>query len=105
TEALQGLQLAERGLTEREKAVEQLQSLAQTRPDAATHNRLAGLLRRDPHRAEEALLHFQRAVELAPDDPVAQGNLRQMLLGLDQPEAALPHCRQAVRLRPENPVL
>jgi tetratricopeptide (TPR) repeat protein len=52
-------------------------------------------------RVEDALKHFNRAVQLTPDYPPARTNLGQILLDRGQPEEALPHCQEAVRLQPD----
>lgn len=49
-----------------------------------------------------ALAAFQRAVELAPDDPIAQYRLGAAYLDADQPKAAVEHLELSYRLNPAD---
>lgn len=71
---------------------------------AAAHARLANQLRQ-AGRADEALAHYRRAAELAPNDARAQSDLAQVLLSLHRPEEAVGPSEQAARLQPHNPIL
>src|SRR5262245_15002851 len=71
---------------------------------AESHSRLANQLRQ-VGRADEALAHYRRAAELAPDDARAQADLAQMLLSMHLPAEAITPCEQAVRSQPHNPIL
>jgi tetratricopeptide (TPR) repeat protein len=71
---------------------------------ADSHSRLANQLRQFG-RADEALTHYRRAAELAPDDARAQADLGQMLLSLHRPAEAIAPGEQAVGLQPDNPIL
>lgn len=98
------LATALRGLGRPGEAAEALRQLVCLRPTADSHSRLANQLRQ-LGRADEALPHYQRAAELAPNDPRALGDLGQALLSLHRPEAAIAPCEQAARLQPHNPIL
>lgn len=49
-----------------------------------------------------ALAAFERAVQLAPKDPVAQTRLGSELLDQGKAQEALPHLREATRLDPQS---
>ena len=65
------------------------------------HNNL-GIALREQGQSDEALVHFQRAVDLEPGFAPAQSNLGQLLLNRGESEAALVHCQEAVRLQPDT---
>jgi tetratricopeptide (TPR) repeat protein len=54
-------------------------------------------------RTEEALNHFQRAVQLEPENAEAFDSLGTALLQLKQPGAAATHFQHAIALRPASP--
>ena len=62
------------------------------------HARFAGDL-------DAALKEFERAVELAPDDPVAHQALAKGLVEKGDLDGALQHFRRAVELNPDSPTL
>ena len=51
-------------------------------------------------RLPEAMVHYQKALELAPDDPVAHNNLGTLLARAGQLSEAIRHFEAAVRLNP-----
>ena len=54
-------------------------------------------------RSDEALEHFERAVELAPGDPYHQNLLAIELARRGDLESARGHFEEAVRLEPDEP--
>ena len=65
------------------------------------HNNLATLLR-GAGRADEAIVHYEAAVEIKPNLSKAQNNLGVMLRERRLAAQALPHFETAVRLEPDN---
>ena len=65
------------------------------------HNNLGSELARKS-RLEEAVVHYQRTLELNPQHRRTQFNLATALWGLKRPDEALPHFRKAVELEPDH---
>lgn len=63
------------------------------------HNNLAILLV-DAGRADEAISHYEKALELRPNYAEAENNLGYALTTLGRPTEALPHLQRALQLRP-----
>ena len=53
-------------------------------------------------RLDEAIVHYQRALQIRPDYGLAHNNLGNVLLRLGRPDEALQHFRDALRLDPSN---
>jgi Flp pilus assembly protein TadD len=69
-------------------------------PDVAfAHNNLGGILLKQK-RADDAIPHFSKALELEPRNALAQNNLGLALLQLGRLDEAEPHFRKAVELDP-----
>ena len=62
--------------------------------DAFSHFQLAEILFRNGFAALDALLHYEIAVEKAPDDPMFRSTLSARYRYLDFPELAIPHLQQ-----------
>lgn len=74
-------------------------TVAKAPANMRAHNNL-GIALDEAGRAEEAAVHFQAAVRLAPHDADAQLNLCSVLVRLGRAAEALPHGEKAVALRP-----
>jgi protein O-mannosyl-transferase len=66
---------------------------------AFAHNNLANILLKH-ERVDEAIEHFDKALELDPGDAKAQNNLGLALVKLGRLDEAEPHYRKAVELNP-----
>ena len=66
------------------------------------HNNLgAFLLQRG--RTDEAIAHFQKVLEIQPENPNVHNNLGFALLQKGRLEEAIAHCQKAVAIEPDNP--
>ncbi len=77
-------------------------ALAQQPQNAALLNDLAQHLQMQS-RFDEALEYYEKALSLAPQEPVIAFNLGSLFLELEQPEKAVPLLEKAVQLRPNYP--
>lgn len=77
-------------------------ALSQQPQNAALLNDLAQHLQMQ-NRFDEALEYYQKAITLAPQEPVIAFNLGSLFLALEQPEKAIPFLEKAVQLRPAYP--
>ncbi len=68
-------------------------------PRSATYNFL-GLAWNEQGDRERALLWYQRALEVAPENPAAHFNAGEVLLSLEREEEARAHLEHAARLEP-----
>ena len=84
------------------KAAADLEQAVALQPDFAEAWSDLGETRRAALDDAGALTAFERAVQLSPDDPVAQTRLGSQFLELDRPHEAIPHLREAARLDPKN---
>jgi tetratricopeptide (TPR) repeat protein len=87
---------------EPEKAVPDLELAVKLRPDLAEAWSDLGEARRNLLDDSGALEAFQRAVELSPEDSVAQTRWGSKLLDMGNAHDAVPHLQTAVRLDPKN---
>ncbi len=71
--------------------------------NARAHNNLGAALGRIGQ-LDQALAHFQQAVDLTPREVEARDNLGLALLRRGETEEAAEHFREALRLRPEDAV-
>jgi len=76
-------------------------AVAVTRDNALEHHRLGNALRMEK-RFEEALPHYERAVELAPRQGGAHFGLGDLLLRAGRFEAAVKAYRRGLRLEPKH---
>jgi tetratricopeptide (TPR) repeat protein len=72
-------------------------------PDHVDALRLKGVALSQLRQFEQAEKALRRAVEIAPDFPVAWSNLGGLLSEMDRPEAATEAYRRALALDPDNP--
>jgi tetratricopeptide (TPR) repeat protein len=78
-------------------------SLTETNPDwAKPHFRLGDTLKSDD-RIQDALPHYKRAAELAPENPRIQNGYGVILNLTDQPEDAIIYFQKAIDLYPDYP--
>ena len=77
-------------------------TLACTARNFLSHNNL-GLVLAERGKVDEAIAHFQKAVELKPGYADAHQNLGVALAGRGQFDAAIPHYRKALELKPDYP--
>jgi tetratricopeptide (TPR) repeat protein len=77
-------------------------TLACTARNFLPHNNL-GLALAERGRVDEAIAHFQQAVEIKPDYANAHQNLGVALVGQGQFDAAIVHFRKALELKPDFP--
>jgi protein O-mannosyl-transferase len=72
-------------------------------PDSwMAHNNL-GILQSEKGDLDDAILKYQRALELHPNYPEALYNLGSALLQKDKPGEAIQLCEKALRLQPNDP--
>ena len=77
-----------------------LQHTIDVNPDVAfAHNNIGSLLLKQK-RADEAIEHFNKALELEPRNALAENNLGLALVQLGRVDEAEPHFRKAVELNP-----
>lgn len=95
------------------RAINLLGSLVETNPDALTHERLALALFK-VKRFDEALEHYQAALELKPDDISSLNGIGATLMTMyiqsnrrkiEYRERAYEAWRRSVRLNPQQPVI
>ena len=79
-------------------------TLACTVRNFVPHNNL-GLVLAQRGRVDEAIAHFQKAVEIKPDYADAHQNLGVALDGRGQLDAAIVHYRKALELKPDYPAI
>jgi tetratricopeptide (TPR) repeat protein len=84
------------------KAAAELQQAVSLQPDFAEAWSDLGSVRKTFLDEAGALAAFEKAVQLAPNDPVAQTRLGTELLGQGKAHEAVPHLQEAVRLGPAN---
>jgi len=84
------------------RAAAELQQAVSLQPDFAEAWSDLGSVRKTLLDDAGALAAFEKAVQLAPGDPVAQTRLGTELLGQEKAHEAVPHLEEAVRLGPEN---
>lgn len=84
------------------KAAAELQQAVSLQPDFAEAWSDLGSARKSLLDDAGALAAFEKAVQFALNDPVAQTRLGSELLGQGKVHEALPHLQEAVRLNPEN---
>ncbi len=71
-------------------------------PDSfLAHNNLGTLLLQRG-REEEAIVHFEKALEFEPDSTNARNNLGTALLQMGRAAEAVPHFLQALQIEPDN---
>jgi protein O-GlcNAc transferase len=85
-----------------EKAAAQLQQAVSLRPDFAEAWSDLGQARKTLLDDAGTIAAFERAVELSPDDAVAQYRLGAEYLRRSKHPEAIQHLREAMRLNPEN---
>lgn len=68
-------------------------------PDAHVN---LGITSADLGKPKEAELAFERAIELAPDDPLPRQELAILLMDEGRIRQAVPHLREVTKLDPEN---
>ena len=85
-----------------QKAAADLQQAVSLQPDFAEAWSDLGSARKSLLDDAGAVVAFEKAVQFAPKDPVAQARLGSELLGQGKAHEALPHLEEAVRLDPEN---
>ena len=83
-------------------ARQQLQLARESEGDSATVENALGTLDQKQGNASQALVHFDRAHQLAPTDPDAELNLGSLLVDQGKLQLALPLLRAAVRDDPMN---
>ncbi len=83
-------------------ARQQLQMARENEGDNATVENALGTLDQKQGNASQALVHFERAHQLAPTDPDAELNLGSLLVDQEKLQLALPLLRAAVRDDPMN---
>ena len=81
-------------------AMEVARSAVELAPSAETHLQLANLYRRSKQ-IEPAIEHYQRAIDLAPDSPVAYGDLGNLYSELGRTAAAIECLTAAVSRDPD----
>jgi tetratricopeptide (TPR) repeat protein len=64
-----------------------------------------GILLAALHRPDEAIAHFEQALQLMPDDADAHGHLGDVLRAIHQHDAAIARYRQALAIRPNDAAL
>jgi tetratricopeptide (TPR) repeat protein len=84
------------------KVAAELQQAVSLQPDFAEAWSDLGSVRKTLLDDAGALAAFEKAVQLAPRDPVAQTRLGSELLGQGKAHEAVPHLEEAVRLGPDN---
>ena len=84
------------------KAAAELQQAVSLQPDFAEAWSDLGSVRKTLLDDAGALAAFEKAVQFAPNDPVAQTRLGSELLGQGKAHEAVPHLEEAVRLGAEN---
>jgi len=84
------------------KAAAELKQAVSLQPDFAEAWSDLGTVRKTLLDDAGALAAFEKAVQLAPNDPVAQTRLGSELLGQGKAHEAVPHLEEAERLGPEN---
>jgi tetratricopeptide (TPR) repeat protein len=77
-------------------------ALAVTTDNALAHLNL-GVALEERNRPEEALIEYQKALQLDPRRHEIYNNIGKLLNDEGKPEAALNYCREAVRLNPKSP--
>jgi protein O-GlcNAc transferase len=90
------------GQNDLRQAIAHLQQAVALRPDFAEAWSDLGDARRTNLDGAGALAAFERAVSLAPDDPVAQTRLGSQYLEEGKAHLAAEHLREAARLDPQN---
>ncbi|MEO7142809.1 MAG: tetratricopeptide repeat protein, partial [Bryobacteraceae bacterium] len=84
------------------KAAGELKEAVALRPDFAEAWSDLGLARKTLLDDDDALKAYQRAVDLSPDDAVAQTRLGSQYLHQGQAHSAVAHLREAMRLNPKD---
>jgi len=77
-------------------------AIAVTKDNALAHLNLGAALD-EQNRPDEALIEYQKALQLAPYRHEIFNNIGKLLNDEGKPEAALTYCREAVRLNPKSP--
>jgi Flp pilus assembly protein TadD len=77
------------------------QTLACTTGNCAAHNSLGESLARQG-RMDEAIAHFQKALEINPGSAQAHNNLGDMLLQKGRADEAIAHFQKALQINPGN---
>jgi adenylate cyclase len=80
-----------------------LQDVLQAGTELAVAHGVNGTLRRLQGRLDESRVELEMAMELAPHNAMAAGQLGMTLVYLGRPEAALPHFERSVRMAPHHP--
>jgi tetratricopeptide (TPR) repeat protein len=81
-------------------AVAAARAVGKNDPDySRVHNNI-GVSRQKAGELEEAVEHFQKALQIDPDLAEAHHNLGVTLVKLGRPEAALPHLQRMIELKP-----
>jgi Flp pilus assembly protein TadD len=80
-----------------------VRTLACTEDNAIAHNNY-GLYLMDQERPEEAIVHFQAAIGIWPDDFDAHANQGVALLSLGRTDAAIVAFNRALAINPNDPV-
>ena len=76
-------------------------AIAVTEGDYATENNL-GIALADKGQWDEAMAHYQRALQIAPEYAEGQNNLGRALLQKGQIDEAIPHLESALRSNPSH---
>jgi tetratricopeptide (TPR) repeat protein len=75
--------------------------LACNAPSAVAHNNLGVTLKKSG-RLDEAMWHYQRALDIDPDEADAHDNLANALVSRGRIAAAIGHYQSALRIKPNN---
>lgn len=84
-----------------QRATESLHQAQLRNPDAARVHRVAGILRANAGRYEQATAEYRRALEIEPDNGDAHRRLGQAYERTSQLEQALASYRRAIELEPD----
>jgi tetratricopeptide (TPR) repeat protein len=77
-------------------------ALAVTKDNALAHLNLGAALD-EQNKPEEALIEYQKALQLDPRRHEMYNNIGKLLNDRGKPEAALNYCRESARLNPKSP--
>ena len=78
-------------------------AVAVTKDNALAHLNLGAALDEE-NRPEEALIEYQKALQIDPRRHELYNNIGRLLNDAGKPKAALDYCREAVRLNPKSPL-
>ena len=87
-----------------DQSLSALRALLTAEPGLAEAWYKQGNVLKDLHRPHEALVSYQRAVDLEPHHAAAHCNAGVVLLGLGRPDEAISRFHQAIETNPEDPI-